>query len=68
MAYVARGTLDAVPNQAWIWDEAAGYVLITEAGGKVTNKAGKPVDWTEERPQFIASNGLIHDQLLEALK
>lgn len=68
MSYIARGLLDAMPNEAWSWDEAAGYVIITEAGGRITDKFGNPVDWSKDRPEFIASNGLIHDQLLEALK
>ncbi len=67
MAYLAKGSLDAVPNRAWIWDQTAAGVIITEAGGKLSNRQGGPVDWSVERPEFIASNGLIHDQLLEAL-
>lgn len=68
MALVAKGSLDALPNRAWIWDQAAAGIIIAEAGGKVTDRLGNPVDWSADRAEFIASNGLIHDEILEALK
>jgi len=43
------------------WDLAAGALLITEAGGRLTDSYGETV-----RPDdVIASNGLVHDELLE---
>lgn len=68
MALLAKGSLDAVPNTAWIWDQAAAGIIIIEAGGKVSDRYGNPVDWSADRAEFIASNGLIHDQILEALR
>lgn len=68
MALVARGSLDAFPNEAWIWDQAAAGVIIPEAGGKISDRKGNPVDWSAKRTEFICSNGLIHDELLEALR
>lgn len=68
MAFLANGLLDAIPNRAQVWDQAAAGIIITEAGGKVTDRLGNPVDWSADRAEFIASNGLIHDELLEALK
>lgn len=67
MALVARGSLDGFPNKAWVWDLAAAGVIIPEAGGRVTDRSGNPVDWSAKRIEFICSNGLIHDELLEAL-
>lgn len=67
MAFLARGSLDAIPNWAWIWDQAAAGIIITEAGGVVSDRFGNPVDWSADRTEFIASNGLIHNQILEAL-
>lgn len=29
----------------WIWDHAAGYVVATEAGGAMTDTAGRPIDF-----------------------
>lgn len=68
MALLAKGSLDIVASTAWVWDHAAGGIIIAEAGGKVTDKQGDPVDWSLERSDFVASNGLIHDELLEVLK
>lgn len=68
LALVAQGILDADVNQAWIWDFAAGAVIVREAGGKVTDFEGNEPDWSKERLDIVASNGLIHDEILEALK
>ncbi len=67
-AMVATGQLEAYINQAWIWDFAAGTVIVREAGGRVSDFKGKEPDWSKERLNIVASNGLIHDQILEALK
>ncbi len=68
MGYVARGILDGFVLRANIWDVAAGAVLIVEAGGKVSGLEGKPLEWRNEKISLIASNGLIHDDMVEALK
>jgi len=47
-----------------IWDVAPMQVIIPEAGGTVTDQAGEP--WAEGR-HFVASNGQIHDELLDAV-
>lgn len=68
LGMVAQGILDVYVNNAWIWDFAAGTVIVREAGGKVTDFAGKEPDWSQDRLNIVASNGLVHDQILEALK
>lgn len=68
MALLAKGSLDAIPNRAWIWDQAAAGIIITEAGGKISDRFGNQVDWSANYTEFIASNGLIHEQILEALE
>ena len=63
MAYVASGRLDGfVDCCAKRWDVAAGLVLLKEAGGMVTirERDGDELD-------LVASNGLIHDELLKAI-
>jgi 3'(2'), 5'-bisphosphate nucleotidase len=55
-----------------IWDQAAGSIVIEEAGGQVTDLAGKPLDFSkgrrlERNRGVVASNGLLHDAALEAL-
>lgn len=68
LGMVAEGVLDADICEAWIWDFAAGSVIVREAGGKVTDFKGNEPDWNKERLNIVASNGLIHDQILEALR
>lgn len=55
-----------------IWDHAAGVLLVEEAGGRVTDLYGRPLDFTkgdrlEDNRGIVATNGLIHDQVIEAL-
>lgn len=66
-AWVGKGSLDGSVAQAWIWDFVAGAVIVREAGGKVTDFEGNEPDWSKERLNIVATNGLIHDQILEAL-
>lgn len=40
--------------------------VVTEAGGKVTTFNGK--DWNVEHKKLIASNGIIHDELMKLVK
>lgn len=54
-----------------IWDHAAGAIVVIEAGGKVTDLYGKPLDFSQgakltENVGIVASNGVIHSQVLEA--
>lgn len=65
---VAKGVLDAAPNTAYIWDFAAAAMILKEAGGRITDLEGNEPDWSEHRLDLVASNGLIHDAILEALK
>lgn len=67
-ALVAEGILDINVNYGFVWDFVAGAVIVREAGGKVSDFDGNEPDWTKERLNFVASNGLIHDQILEALR
>jgi len=43
------------------WDKAAGSLLVTEAGGRVTDLRGRAFELREG--EIFASNGLIHDQM-----
>ncbi|EKD85286.1 MAG: hypothetical protein ACD_38C00051G0001 [uncultured bacterium] len=67
-ALVGRGMLDAFVCQAWLWDFVAGAVIVREAGGKVTDFEGNEPDWTKGRLEIVASNGLVHDEILEAIR
>ncbi len=63
LAYVACGRMDAF----WEfnlnpWDTAAGILLVEEAGGRVTDFAGRKFQLKSE--EILASNGLIHEELI----
>lgn len=45
------------------WDKAAGSLLVSEAGGRVTDLTGGP--FSLHRDEIFASNGLIHETMLE---
>lgn len=56
-----------------IWDHAAGSIIAEEAGGKVTDILGNRLDFSQEirmkrNDGILASNGLLHDVILKALK
>lgn len=67
LAYIACGRLTGFwENTLRPWDVAAGSLLVEEAGGRVTDIDGNKLR-LEEYPSIVASNGLIHDELLKAL-
>jgi len=47
------------------WDVAAGMLLVTEAGGTVTDFAGNVA--AIEGSEIVASNGAVHTRMLEVL-
>jgi myo-inositol-1(or 4)-monophosphatase len=67
LCWVAAGRFDAFyEHKLQAWDSAAGFLIVEEAGGKVTNLEGAP--YSPYEPGIIASNGIIHDELLEWIK
>jgi myo-inositol-1(or 4)-monophosphatase len=66
LAYVACGRFDAYWElRLGAWDVAAGAVLVEEAGGRVTGIDGRALD--VDAPTLLATNGLVHDEMLRAL-
>ncbi len=56
-----------------IWDQAAGSIIVEEAGGKVTDLDGKQLDFSQGRTLrnnrgICATNGILHDRALLALR
>jgi fructose-1,6-bisphosphatase/inositol monophosphatase family enzyme len=49
-------------------DVAAIKIIVEEAGGKVTDIDGNDQRYDQECNGLIASNGLIHDELVEIVK
>jgi fructose-1,6-bisphosphatase/inositol monophosphatase family enzyme len=67
LCYVASGTFDfyAVADMH-IWDIAASMLIITEAGGKVTDMKNQPVSLTSSN--IVGSNGKLHKFLLREIR
>jgi myo-inositol-1(or 4)-monophosphatase len=67
LAWVAAGRYDGYwERRLNAWDIAAGALLVTEAGGKVTTADGGEFDVREGT--VLASNLELHPQILELLK
>jgi myo-inositol-1(or 4)-monophosphatase len=63
LCWVAAGRFDGYyEHKLNAWDSAAGFLLVEEAGGKVTDFKGG--QYSPYQPQLVATNGLIHDELL----
>jgi 3'(2'), 5'-bisphosphate nucleotidase len=56
-----------------IWDHAAGSIIAEEAGGKVTDTLGNPLDFSsgikmDKNHGILVTNGILHDVVLNALE
>lgn len=66
LAYVAISRLDSYNgNDQQLYDIAAGALLVTEAGGKVTDFDG--LRWKPGFRNILASNGIIHKKMLNII-
>jgi histidinol-phosphatase len=62
---LAEGALEAmVEPELSLWDVAALIPIVTEAGGTITDLAGRP---PADKTAAIATNGLLHETVLTAL-
>jgi 3'(2'), 5'-bisphosphate nucleotidase len=55
-----------------IWDHAAGAIIAEEAGGRVTDLLGNPLDFTcgiklAKNHGILVTNGILHEMVLKAL-
>jgi myo-inositol-1(or 4)-monophosphatase len=67
LAYVAAGRIESyVASGLYSWDMAGGALLVEEAGGTITNFEGEP--YTMETREWLVTNGVIHDKMVELLK
>jgi myo-inositol-1(or 4)-monophosphatase len=67
LAYVACGRFDGFWEDGLNpWDMAAGLLLIEEAGGRVTNFQDEALSIYTKK--VVASNGLVHQSMLEVLR
>ena len=64
---------DRLDYREKIWDQAAGSIVLEEAGGRLTDLSGKPLDFTQGRMLknnrgVLATNGVLHEKVLQGLK
>ncbi len=63
LCWVAAGRFDGFyEHHLQAWDSAAGFLLVEEAGGKITDFEGNY--YSPYQPHLVATNGKIHDELL----
>ncbi len=67
LCWVAAGRFDGFyEHQLNAWDSAAGFLIVEEAGGKVTDLKGE--SYSPFQPGIVATNGHIHEELIEWVK
>ncbi len=67
LAYVAAGRYDGFWERGLSsWDVAAGFLLVTEAGGKISGYKG--ADVTPFDKEAVATNGRLHSAVLELIQ
>ena len=73
LAWIAAGRADATfsltPKNEW--DICAGAALLEAAGGRITDRFGNPLRFNQRHtrlPGIIATNGLLHDSVLQLLE
>ena len=66
LAYLAAGRFDGFWElKLKPWDTAAGCLMVTEAGGVISDIEGKK--WHLQSPSLLASNALIQEQMIKVL-
>jgi myo-inositol-1(or 4)-monophosphatase len=66
LSWVAAGRMDGFWEASLKpWDTRAAALILEEAGGRVTSMSGGP--WDSRAGDILATNGLIHDEVLSIL-
>jgi myo-inositol-1(or 4)-monophosphatase len=66
LCWVASGRFDGFyEHKLEAWDSAAGYLIVEEAGGRVTDFNGTKFSPYQHR--ILATNGKIHDEMLDVI-
>lgn len=72
LCYLASGSCDATWEfDTYPWDTAAGVVIASEAGARLTTSSGEPYTiygGTRERNELLGSNGPLHESILAHLR
>ena len=70
--YIRLPSPQSIHRQENIWDHAAGAIVVEEAGGRVTDMYGQPLDFAcgfqlVNNQGIVASNRAIHEAVLAAV-
>jgi Archaeal fructose-1,6-bisphosphatase and related enzymes of inositol monophosphatase family len=66
LCYVAMGAVDGFWEIGLApWDTAAGSLIVREAGGRTSDRKNARHELTS--PMIVASNGIIHDEIIDVL-
>ncbi len=66
LCWVAAGRFDGFYEHSLkAWDSAAGFLIVEEAGGTITDFEGN--DYSPYQPHLVATNGKIHQELLDVV-
>ncbi len=66
LCWVAAGRYDGFyEHKLNAWDSAAGFLIVNEAGGRVSDFTGAAYD--PYQPHIVATNGKIHDELVAVI-
>ena len=66
LCWVAAGRFDGFyEHELQAWDSAAGFIIVEEAGGRVTDFENNP--FSPYQPHVLATNGKIHEEMLEII-
>ena len=66
LAYVSSGKIDGYwERDINLWDVCSGVLMVKEAGGKISEPDGN--QWTSNSRDIIASNSLIHQDMVKNL-
>jgi 3'(2'), 5'-bisphosphate nucleotidase len=75
LGLIAQGTAEFNINtnfRAGKWDTCAPQIILEEAGGKITDFDGKPLDYKKSSPKwersYVASNSRLHEKIIDFIK
>jgi len=68
LCYVAKGMFSGYYEiNLKAWDVSAGVIILSEAGGKITNQLGNTYNIFEDK-YIVATNSFIHNDLIKMIK
>lgn len=73
LSLVGEGRFDGMLTlrPSWEWDIAAGALIVSEAGGTITDRTGTPLQFNNPHPALngvVAAGHTLHGELVEGLR